>query len=89
MMPDYSYYYPMPYADALRLSQLEAQQYALERMCGLMRDDVARAAWTADEQAALQTLLSAARKRVSAGLAEYEVYKRREPVMAGIGELAL
>lgn len=88
-MPDYSYYYPMPYADALRLSRLEAQQYALERICGLTRDAIMRAAFTADEQATLQTLLSAARERVSAGIAGYEGYKRETPLAVEIGEAML
>jgi hypothetical protein len=88
-MTDYSYYHPLPYADGCRLSHLQAQQYALERICGLLRDDIMRAAFTDGEQSTLQTLLRTAQQRAAAGLVEFDGYKRREPVACEAGEAGL
>jgi hypothetical protein len=78
-MTDYSTYHPMPFEDAKRLTDFQAQQYALERICGLLRDDIMRAAFTADEQSTLQRLIAVAQGRVSAGIMEYDSYKRDMP----------
>lgn len=82
--------YPMPFADALRCSHLEAQQYAVQRMCNLMSDDIMREAFTKDEQTTLQNLLGNALRRTTAGLAEYDIYKRVEsPEVEMAGEWML
>lgn len=82
--------HPMPFADALRCSRLEAQQYAVQRMCNLMSDEIMREAFTKDEQIVLQVLLGNALQRVTAGLAEYDVYKRVEsPEVEMVGEWSL
>lgn len=79
-MTDYSRYHPMPYAEALRCAHLEAQQYALERICGLMRDDIMCGALTEGEQATMHGILNAANTRVVAAVAEFDGYLRSEPV---------
>lgn len=83
-MPDYSYYLPMSFDDAKRLSTLQAQQYALERIGSLTRDSIMGAAFTESEQATLRCILSDACQRVSVGIAEYDSYKRREPVTVSV-----
>lgn len=86
-MPDYSYYLPMSFDDAKRLSCFQAQQYALERIGSLVRDGVMGEAFTSDEQATLRRILSEACQRVSMGIAEYDGYKRREPVTVKVWEV--
>ena len=85
-MTDYSYHHAMPFEDACRLSTLQAQQYALERICGLMRDDIMRAAFTESEQVVLQAILDKAQRRTVSGLSAFDGYKRREPVAMEVGE---
>lgn len=89
MPPDYSYYLPMSFDDAKRLSCFQAQQYALERIGNLMHDSVMGAAFTEDERATLRRILSDACQRVSMGIAEYDGYKRREPVTIDVWEAGL
>lgn len=86
-MTDYSTYYPMPYADALRLSHLEAQQYALGRISKLLSDDIMRGAFTPDEQAVLCALMETAHQRVKAGIMEFERYRRDVPVPVEVMEV--
>lgn len=80
-MTDYIHHHPMPFEDARRLSSLQAQQYALERMYGLLRDDIMRAAFTSDEHTTLRELIDTACQRVTAGIAEYDAYKRDVPAL--------
>lgn len=86
-MTDYARYAPMPYEAALRLCHLEAQHYALARICALMRDDIMRAAFTDIEQVALQAILGSANQRLTAAVAEFDCYKRSEPIALDTKEL--
>lgn len=80
-MTDYSTHHPLPYDAALRLSHLQAQQYAVDRIAGLLRDDIMRGAFTDSELVSMMTAVHCAQLRVGDEIAAFDVYKRSEPIL--------